>query len=219
MPQRRRFARPPANYSWKVKSGKKTVTKSLVREFAFTVSPVPVVSDVADVPVRGVATLAETDATGHVLPEATEITAWQDLWGSTYKAVGKKLFTTKSGKKTLAYKTFTVDVYTNAVGVVTFIQKGDEDCKTGLTYFTNLSIKITTAGAVTATLSYDTGKTKKDPKTKKTTKVIYKPTCSSVVIPTSSPDADPFMSGAYLFFAPSAANNFPGVGGWMQVTE
>ena len=27
------------------------------------------------------------------------------------------------------------------------------------------------------------------------------------------------MSGAYLFFAPSAANNFPGVGGWVQVTD
>ncbi len=89
----------------------------------------------------------------------------------------------------------------------------------GLTYFAALSLKVTSAGAVTATLSYDTGKTKKDPKTKKTTKVIYKPTCATVVIPTTAADAYQFLSGAYLFFAPSAANNFPGVGGWVQVTE
>ena len=50
-------------------------------------------------------------------------------------------------------------------------------------------------------------------------KVYYKPTCATVVIPTTAADACQFLSGAYLFFAPSAANNFPGVGGWVQVTE
>jgi hypothetical protein len=208
-----------AKYSWKVKSGKKTVTKTLTREFVLTVSPVPVVPDVADVPVRGFATLVEAvRSASEPYQSTTEIEAWQNLWGSTYKALGKKLFTTKSGKKTLAYKTFTVDAYINDVDAVTFIQKGDEVDKTGLTYFITLSLKVTTAGTVTATLSFDTGKKKKDPKTKKMVAVIYKPTCSTVVIPTSAPDADPFTSGVYVYFAPSAANNFTGFGGWVPLT-
>ena len=147
----------------------------------------------------------------------TEIEAWQNLWGSTYKAVGKKLFTSKSGKKTLAYKTFTFDVYTNDVGAVTFIQKGDEVDKTGLTYFTALSLKVTTAGAATTTLAFDTGKKTKDPKTKKMVAVIYKPTSSTAVIPTSVPDADPFTSGVHVYFAPSPGNNFVGFAGWVPL--
>ena len=70
---------------------------------------------------------------------------------------------------------------------------------------------------MTATLTYDTGKTKKDPKTKKTVKVYYKPTCATVVIPTSAPDADPFTGEAFLYFAPSSANNFPGLVGNVEV--
>ena len=138
----------------------------------------------------------------------TEIDAWQNLWGSTYKAVGKRLFYTS--KKT-PYRTFAVDVYTNDVGEVTFIKKSVDNVeKTGLTCFATLSLKVTPSGAVTATLSYDTGKTKKDPKTKKTVKVIYKPTCATVAIPTAAADADPFTGEAPLYFAPSTSNNFPG---------
>ena len=73
------------------------------------------------------------------------------------------------------------------------------------------SFKITTAGAVTATLTYDTGKTTTDKKTKKTVKVYYKPTCTTVVIPTSVPDAETFTGRVPLFLPPSAANNFPGL--------
>ena len=222
-----------AKYSYKVKSGKKTVTKTITRTFALTVSPVSVVPDVPDVPIRGYATLTETDATGDTdatggsRPGATEIEAWQNLWGSTYKAVGKKLFTSKSGKKTLGYKVFAYEVYTNETGKVYFKDQdgniwdadagrlgeaalpGDGD-KTGLTYFINLSLKVTTAGAVTATLTFDTGKTTKDKKTKKMVPVYYKPTCATVVIPTSAADADSFTGFVPLYFAPSAANNFPG---------
>ncbi len=184
-----------AKYSYKVKSGKKMVTKTLTRTFSLIVS---------DGELGGVATMTETGGSQLV---ATEIEAWQNLWGrADYKAVGKKLFTTKSGKKTLAYRTFTVDVYTNDVGEAAFIQKGADVDKTGLTYFITLSLKVTTAGAVTATLTYDTGK--KDKKTKKA--VYYKPTCSTVVIPTSAADADQFTCEVPLYFAPSAANNFPG---------
>ena len=199
----------------KVKGKLKTVTKSVTRTFALTVAPVPVVPDVSvvpevsEVPIRGVAAMMEA---GGSPSSATEIDAWQNLWGSTYKAVGKALFTTKSGKKTLAYKTFTVEVYTNDVGEAAFIQKGAGVAKTGLTYFLTLSLKVTPAGAVTATLTYDTGK--KDKKTKKT--VYYKPTCSTVVIPTSAADAATFFGKMYLYFAPSTANAF---GGYAVVLE
>ena len=196
-----------ATYSYKVKSGKKTVKKTLTRSFVLTVEE----AGTRDAcPYRGVARLEEAARSpSGPYQSAAEIKAWQNLWGSTYKAVGKKLFTTKSGKKTLAYKTFTVDVYTNDVGEAVFIQKGDEGDKTGLTCFVSLSLKVTTAGAVTATLTYDTGK--KDKKTKKV--VYYKPTCSTVVIPTSAVDAETFTGEVPLYFAPSPKNNFPGFAG------
>ena len=212
-----------AKYSYKVtgvvKGKKKTVTKYVERTFNITVSSAPVVSDVADVPVRGVVRMEEVrlaeDGSPHQTDDATEIEAWQNLWGTTYKAVGKALFTTKSGKKTLAYKTFAVEICTNEIGEVHYVKAGDD--KTGLTYFAALSLKVTSAGAVTATMSYDTGKTKKDPKTKKTVKVIYKATCATVVLPTTAADADPFAGGAWVYFAPSAGNGFGGFAGWVLV--
>ena len=66
------------------------------------------------------------------------------------------------------------------------------------------------SGAVTAKLTYDTGKKKKGKA------VIYKPTCSTVVIPTSSADAEPFRGEISLYFAPSPANNFPGCAPWIS---
>ena len=94
--------------------------------------------------------------------------------------------------------------------VVTGVDNVD---KTGLTCFATLSLKVTTAGAVTATLSFDTGKTKKDPKTKKTVKVIYKPTCQTVLVPQAAAGAEPFVGAVPLYFAPSAGNNFKGFTG------
>ena len=183
-----------AKYAYKVKSGKTTVTKYVTRTFQFAVSQVPVVPDVSAVPARGVATMTEEGG--------STIEAWQNIWGrAEYKALGKKLFTTKSGKKTLAYRTFTISG-SDGEGV------GD-----ALPVESSLSLKITTAGAVTATMTFDTGKTKKDPKTRKTVKVYYKPACSTVVIPTSAADADSFTGDVHLYFAPSPANNFPGWSG------
>ena len=200
-----------ATYSYKVKSGKKTVTKKITRAFTFTVSPVPVVPDVPDAPVRGVITMREDAARSASAPyqediPVTEIQAWQNVWGrAEYKARGKRLFTTKSGKKTLAYKVFT------------FKGTTDEGAELGLDEKMTLSLKVTTAGAVTATLSFDTGKTKKDPKTKKTVKVIYKATCSTAVIPTAPADANPFTGEAFLYFAPSPGNGFGGLAGWVPL--
>ena len=42
--------------------------------------------------------------------------------------------------------------------------------------------------------------------------VYYKPTCSTVVVPVTAPDADPFGGDINLYFAPSSANNFAGLG-------
>ena len=67
-----------------------------------------------------------------------------------------------------------------------------------------LSIKVTTAGKATATLTYDTGKKKKGKK------VYYKPSCSTVVWQVTPADPATFEGYVYLYFAPSAGNNFPG---------
>ena len=124
----------------------------------------------------------------------TAASAWQNLWGSTYKALGKKLFSSKSGKKTLAYRTFAIKS-TDPAGVAM-----------GLLPTETLSLKVTTAGAVTATMSFDTGKRSKGKA------VIYKATCSTVVIPLTEPDAPAaeFKGEAHLYFAPSTKNNFTG---------
>ena len=176
-----------AKYSYKEKEkvkvkGKwttKTVTKSVSRNFTLRVGQDAL---------GGVATLEEVGG-------GSTVNAWQNLWGSAYKAVGKRLFSTKSGKKTLSYRTFTI--------------KGTDDvgAEMGLADAMSLSLKVTTAGAVTATMSFDTG-TKSKGKA-----VIYKPTCSTVVIPLSAADAEEFEGEAILFFAPSTANGFPGFAG------
>ncbi len=205
-----------AKYAYKVKSGKKTVTRYLERTFHLAVSPVPIVSsvpnvpNVPDTPIRGVVQMVEAGEAG------TAVEAWQNLWGQAdYKALGKRLFTSKSGKKTLNYKAFNVEVCTNDLGQVVYVKAGDD--KTGLASFATLSLTVTTAGAVTATLTYDTGKTKKDPKTKKTVKVIYKATCPSVVVPQVAADAEPFAGEVPLYFAPSAGNGFEGFAGSVVV--
>ena len=169
-----------AKYAYKateiVKGKKKTVTKSVARDFTLRVGQDAL---------GGMATLEEVGGSA--------VNAWQNLWGQAdYKAIGKQLFSTKSGKKTLAYRTFTI--------------KGTDDvgAEMGLADAMSLSLKVTSAGAVTATMSFDTG-TKSKGKA-----VIYKPTCATVVIPLSAADAEEFEGEVFLFFAPSPANNFPG---------
>ena len=178
-----------ATYSYKgtttVKGKKKTVTKKLTRAFTLVV---------LEDGLGGVAACVETSPLS-----GTKVDAWQNLWGrADYKALGKILFSTNSGKKKLAYKTFT------------FKGTDEKGAAIGLTSQMSLSLKVTTAGAVSASMTFDTGKTQKDPKTKKTVKVYYKPICSTVVLPTSSADAEPFTGAAFLYFAPSPANSFPG---------
>jgi len=117
------------------------------------------------------------------------LVAYQNVWGqSDYKALGKKLFYTS---KKVPYKTWS-----------------DVDAK-GLTDAMSLSVKVTPAGALTATMTFDTGKTTTDKKTKKKSKVYYKATCTTVLIPLSDADADPFKAGVSLYFAPPRRTTSP----------
>ena len=169
----------------KVKGKWKTVTKTLVRTFNLVIAQDP------DNPVRGFATLVEGG--GHAgrvpLPGEIAIEAWQNLWGSAYKTVGMRYFWTSKKKP---YRTFSYSGATEAGAAI------------GLTDKMTLSLKITSKGAVTATLAFDTGKKKKGKA------VIYKPTCSSAVIPRSASNATVFTGEVFLYFAPSQGNNFPG---------
>ena len=194
-----------AKYAYKVtskdKNGKKkTVTKYVTRTFTLTVE----VAGTRDAcPDRGVATLTEA---GGSPSSATGIEALQNLWGrAEYAALGKRLFTSKSGKKTLSYKVFS------------FKGADASGAAIGLTAAEALSLKVTPNGAATATLSFDTGKTKKDPSTKKKVKVVYKATCSTVVNPTSAADAEPFEGGAWVYFAPAPGSGFGGLAGWVPL--
>ena len=174
-----------AKYAYKAKekvNGKtKTVTKYLTRAFTFGVREA-----------GGGAVGGSFFLTPDWAKEEAEL-IWaegmQDLWGSTYKTVGAKVFYTSSKAK---YKVFqyTVDV-------------GGQSCA--------LSVKVTTAGKATATLTYDTGKTSKGKP------VYYKPTCSTVVNQMSAPDPATFSGVVYMYFAPSAGNNFPGWAGSADV--
>ncbi len=126
-------------------------------------------------------------------PAVTEIDAWQNLWGrADYKALGKKLFYTS---KNVPYRTFTINGAS---------EKGAE---MGLTEAMTLSLKVTSAGVVTATLAFDTGRRQKG----KT--VYYSTTCQSVVVPASAADAETFEGYVPLYFAPSPANGFNGYSG------
>ncbi len=156
-----------AKYTYKVKSGKKTVTKTDTRKFTLNVYQGAYGGEVS---------LVEEAVDGGTFY------GFQNLWKSTYKAVGRSLFWTSSKKQ---YKTFTQTLDVNG-----------QTC--------TLSLKVTSVGAVTATLTYDTGKKSKGKA------VYYKPTCSTVVQPDAPADpVDSFTGNVVLFFAASAGNNFP----------
>ena len=159
-----------AKYSYKVKSGKKTVTKTDTRKFTLTVY---------EGSYGGEVNLVEDGGTAF-------FEGFQNLWTSKYKQVGRALFYTSS-KKPYKTTTETWDVAGKA-------------CP--------LSLKITSTGVVTATLTFDTGKKSKG------TVVYSKPTCSTVVKPMSDADPNTFTGHIQLYFAPSTGNNFPG---WTEV--
>ena len=170
-----------ARYAYKERVGRKTVTKYLERTFGLAVRE----SDDLE-PARGVARLDEICEEG-----ACGYSAYQNVWGRPeFKALGAKLFYTS---KKLPYRTW-----------------GNVDAD-GVEASDTLSVKVTPAGAVTATLTVDTGRTTTDRKTRKRVKVYYKTSYSAVLFPTTAANAEPFGAAADLYFAPSPANGFPGL--------
>lgn len=172
-----------ARFAYKVKIGKNTVTRYVTRDFNLYV---------CQTPPGGYIYMHEKVVGGG---QGSRVDVYQNQWGTSYKTIGQKLFYTS---KKVPYKTFSVKGTT------------EEGVALGLSPEMSLSLKVTPTGAVTAVLSFDTGKKKKDPKTKKMVKDIYKATCNTVVIPSSPADAAMFTGDAFLYFIPSPANNFPG---------
>ena len=124
---------------------------------------------------------------------------FHDVWGSAeLKARGKKLFYTSKKKP---YKVFTIKGGTETGNWI------------GLTAAETLSLKVNPSGAVTAVMSFDTGRTNKDKKTKKTVKVIYKATIQTVLIPFKLEGSNSLIGTVPLYFAPSPANGFDGYSG------
>ena len=110
----------------------------------------------------------------------------QNLWSSSYKTIGSKLFYTSKKAK---YRVYSVNGEYN-----------------GRKW--TLSIKVTPNGKAVSTMTIDTGKKKKGKA------VYYKASCSTVVMQYAPPDTEPanFMGVVSIYLAPSAANNFPEVG-------
>ena len=159
-----------ATYTWK--SGK--ATKKATRTFALRVDQLAIDDGNADSAVLGHA-LAE-EIVPDEGPEPLEIVAWQNLWGSEYKAIGNALFYTSAKK---LYREWS-SVETSDLGE-----------------YDTLSVKVTTAGAVTATLKHFKGTF--DAK-KKPQYATY--ACSSTMIPNTLAElgADAFTGTVPVFF-------------------
>ena len=166
-----------AKYSWNEKRGKKTVQMSAVRTFSLLVEE----ASNGDT-MLGCATAEEVVAEG----DGASLMAWQNLWGSKYKAIGSALFSTSAK---VQYKTW------------------PSVAAEGLGEYDSLSMKVTTAGAVTATYRYFRGTfdAKGAPQY-----ATY--TCSTTLVPTTSADvgAEAFAGVAPVFLPPVASTGFPG---------
>ncbi len=172
------YAPVTAKYAYKVKEkvkGKwKTVTKYLTRDFKFYVYDY-------GLSLGGAAMLKPVGA-GNFTSALTQ----HNLWSSSYKTIGSKLFYTSKKKK---YRVYSVNGEYN-----------------GRKW--TLSIKVTPNGKAVTTVTIDTGKKKKG-------KVVYyKASCSTVVMQRTEPDTEPekFTGIVSIYLAPSAKNNFPGLG-------
>ena len=182
-----------AKYSWKVtktvKGKKKTETKSVTRKFVLVVREGS----------NGGVSLGRAEATEQVAEgeSGATLTAWQNLWGTaTYKKVGQALFWTSAKNPSKSWPRVAAD---------------------GLGTYDTLTLKVTSAGAVTATYKFFKGTF--DAKTKKPQYATY--TCTTVVLPTKAEPAaeegaEPLLPSQWfegtvqLFFPPVAATGFPG---------
>ena len=169
-----------ATYSYKVKQGKKTVTKTLARNFSLAVNYITM----NDGGIVGYLTLSEADTYISAAQNFLKLPAYKDARFAFVK------------NHVVKDRDF---VYVGGTA------EGD---MVGLpAKATKLSVKISSTGVVTAALVYNTGKKKKG-------KVVYyKPTCSTFLLPAKKeepPTMEKVTGYAYIYFPPSAANNFPG---------
>lgn len=173
-----------AKYVYSVKSGSKTVKKTLVRNLGIVVH-----EENVGAARRGVLEGEESESVGFI--------AHQNTWAGAYKALGKSLFYQSSK---VQYRTYAYTVETCSV----------------LTEREKLSLKITAAGVVTATLVHPTGKV--DKKTKK--EIVYKATWSTTLVPQTSPEdgVEGFRGVVHLYFPASSANGFEGLAGTLDFT-
>ena len=146
----------------------------------------------------GCAEATETAGVSGDPPETpTTLTAWQNLWGTAaYKKVGQALFWTSAKNPSKTWPSVAAE---------------------GLGEYDTLSLKVTSAGAVTAMYKFFKGTF--DAKTKAPQYATY--TCTTVVLPTAAEPAaeegaEPLLPGEWfegtvqLFFPPVAATGFPG---------
>jgi hypothetical protein len=175
------FFSAPVTAKHAYKKGKKTYYDTI--HFVLLITP----SDVG-----GVATMTCEEY------KAMTVHGQQNLWGSTYKKVGAKLFV--SGKKNKnKYK-----VYNAKMPYHDGYEWKEQD----------LSIKVTTAGKATVTMKYDTGKKKKGKK------VYWSTSCSTTVWPTTLPDDASFRGRVYYYIPYNSA--YPEVsakGGYCVIEE
>ena len=168
-----------AKYSWTVKEKVKgkltTVTKSVSRKFTLRVDEHSSSGASADSAVLGRAVAEEIVLDGEAEP--VDVVALQNQWGTKYKAVGSALFYTSAKKLYREWPSVAAE---------------------GLGEYDTLSVKVTTAGAVTATLKHFKGTF--DAKTKKPQYVTY--ACSSTMIPNTLAElgADAFTGTVPVFF-------------------
>ena len=170
-----------AKHAYKVKEKGKTVTKYDTLHFVLLLTP----SDVG-----GVATM-----TCEEYPSMT-VHGQQNLWGSTYKKLGAKLFVSgaKNKNKYRVYKT--AMPYNDGSGWKEH----------------DLTVKVTTAGKATVTLKFDTGK-KKNGK-----KVYWTSSCSTTVWPRSVPE-DWYFDGLVPWYFSHGTYIPGGVGDLSQISE
>ena len=164
----------------KVKGKKKKVTKYLKRAFEFLVS-------------------IETDELTAMICDESLSPSYlsHNLWevNAAFAALGKKYFYTSKKKK---YRTFKI-----AGG-------SESGTAMGLDQAETLTLKITPSGDVTAVMAFDTGRKAKDKKTGKMEKVIYKATCTTILLPLKKEEDGSTRTAVLLYFAPNEAYGYPG---------
>ena len=153
-----------AKHAYKVKEKGKTVTKYDTSYFTLVVTPGEF---------GGEATLTADNDRCHWLHTDLAFYGQQNLWGSTYKKLGAKLFVSGAKNKN-KYKVYKTTMYYNMQHPIT--------------------VKVTPSGTATVTLKLDTGTVKKGKK------VYWTKSCSTTVWPRSAPEDSLFIGFVPWYF-------------------